>query len=101
MFEPVLKPCTLQLFRTRCACALWFHQREPGQLHDWNPNTLFNHYITESNNLLEDCVTWSSPLTSLFYGNLQECVATAVTNDPTFAFPSSAQLASKPNSSPN
>ena len=75
--------------------ALRFHRREPGQLHDWTPNTLFDHYVTESNNLPEDCSTWSSPLTSLFYGNLPEDLATAVTDDPTFAFPPSAQLASK------
>ncbi len=41
--------------------ALRFHQREPDQRHDWTPNTLFDHYITESNNLPEDCTTWSSP----------------------------------------
>ena len=75
--------------------ALRFHRREPGQLHDWTPNTLFDHYVTESNNLPEDCTTWSSPLTSLFYGNLPEDVAIAVTDDPTFSFPSSAQLNSK------
>ena len=75
--------------------ALRFHQREPGQLHNWTPNTLFDHYVTESNNLPEDCTTWSSPLTSLFYGNLPEDVAIAMTDDPTFSFPSSAQLNSK------
>ena len=94
---PANKRCISPLSRTRSDWlgALRFHRRKPGQLHDWTPNTLFDHYVTESNNLPEDCTAWSSPLTSLFYGNLPEDVAIAVTDDPTFSFPSSAQLNSK------
>ena len=97
MPAPAHKQCTLPLCRTRSAGSAPSGSTNASQVScTTGPQTPCSTTMSQSpTTFRKTAPSGPSPLTSLFYGNLPEDVAIAVTDDPTFAFPSSAQLNSK------